>query len=94
MKVSELSGALLDKWVANAHGMMLYTPDWQPSRNWAQGGPLLERENIELSCEPRIHLWWANKYDEKAYSGDTPLEAAMRCYVASKLGEVVDDESI
>jgi hypothetical protein len=83
------------------------------STDWAQGGPIIERE--------KIGVWWATHYvdedgveygnhwyaevgctDENADSrycgvadGPTPLIAAMRCYVASKLGDEVEvpDES-
>jgi hypothetical protein len=60
-----------------------------PSTDWAQGGPILERENIELG---RTHTdWRAQRVDFPcgAY-GPTPLIAAMRCYVASKLGADID----
>jgi hypothetical protein len=67
--------------------------EWQPSTNWAQGGPIIEREGIMLvrhtaipilNCGP--YYWKANKTD----GGPTPLIAAMRCYVASKLGDEVN----
>jgi len=36
--------------------------------------------------------YWGRSYhiDEDAICGDTPLIAAMRCYVASKLGDIVE----
>lgn len=77
MKVSELTGPLLDLWVAKAEGMefvmhrghpakeVVFDPDlhahdfdlksfkawiyFQPSSQWAEGGPIIEREEIELS---------------------------------------------
>ncbi len=61
---------------------------WGPSYNWSQGGPIIEREQIDIQCYPRRnggHIW------RTCYSdGPTPLVAAMRCYVASKLGETVE----
>jgi hypothetical protein len=61
------------------------------SSSWAQGGPIIEREGIRLH---RSHTgdWWAGAESEphKPISGPTPLIAAMRCYVASRLGEEVD----
>ena len=65
-----------------------------PSINWAQGGPLIERELIALS--PYLYTddaWQATlATPDKHYCdyGPTPLIAAMRCYVASKLGDEVE----
>jgi hypothetical protein len=80
--------------------------EWKPSTNWAQGGPIIDREDIALGSTPD-GLWSAYapkgtrwiKYADKAveyfhwtYKGQgyTPLIAAMRCYVASKLGAEID----
>ena len=78
------------------------------STDWAQGGPIIERE--------KIGVWWATHYvdddgveygnhwyaemgctDENVDSrycgvadGPTPLITAMRCFVASKLGDEVE----
>lgn len=98
MKVADLSGALLDKWVANAHGMMLYHEDWQPSREWAQGGPILEAAKIATDANNIWGIWvaWIGTDEEDPgyveCQGKTLLEAAMRCYVESRLGPEVDDE--
>jgi hypothetical protein len=70
---------------------------FEPSTDWAQGGPIIEREHIELTFDrdgPDI-LWHAKKYAFDgtllwSESGPTPLIAAMRCYVASKLGDEVE----
>lgn len=65
---------------------------WKPSTNWAQGGVIIEREVCDLyqrgEWYARIQLNAVPEYVE-AY-GDTPLIAAMRCYVASKLGNEVE----
>lgn len=66
-----------------------------PSSAWAQGGPIIERECIALI--PLRSGWSAQApYDyvreterPKIY-GPTPLIAAMRCFVASNLGNEVD----
>lgn len=70
-----------------------FSPEaFSPSTNWSQGGPIIERECF--SVEPfkgRSGNWGC--FDFKignVYHGPTPLIAAMRCYVASKLGDVVD----
>ena len=69
---------------------------WHPSTNWAQGGPIIERECIDIMFEGPE--WYAYMRYEAAdgynrtlqYDGPTPLIAAMRCYVASKLGDEVE----
>ena len=78
-----------------------WEPWWvfTPSTSWAQGGPILEREGISISS-PRLEEddrdWQARALSVSSFmsreykKGDTPLEAAMRCYVASKLSEWVD----
>jgi hypothetical protein len=59
---------------------------YSPSTDWAQGGPIIEREGIALAKDG--HQWMAMM--EEPFFGPTPLIAAMRCYVASKLGDTVD----
>ena len=66
---------------------------WRPSTNWTQGGPIIEREGITVS-KTRHGFWESHlrTYDEREsyQTGPTPLIAAMRCYVASKLGDTVE----
>ena len=63
---------------------------YAPSTDWAQGGPIIERGLIVISPDPQ-HGWRANPYmDLTEFYGPTPLVAAMRCYVASKLGGEVE----
>lgn len=63
-----------------------------PSTDWRLGGPILERENIQLGGygtnrqaeirdddKPWVTMW-----------GETLLIAAMRAYVASRLGDDVE----
>lgn len=67
--------------------------DFFPSTNWAQGGPIIEREGIELNIQiPNSHArkWVGMGYSFPRMSGPTPLIAAMRCYVASKMGDEVE----
>lgn len=55
-------------------------------RDWAMSGEIIENELIELVPFAE-GAWDALKQDQHIpNSGSTPLEAAMRCYVASKLG--------
>lgn len=61
-----------------------------PSTDWAQGGPIIERERIGV-WHYQQNDWMASwRFDGRQIFGPTPLIAAMRCFVASKLGEVVD----
>lgn len=66
-----------------------------PSRDWRQSGPIIERERI---CIDIGHegVWLAyskqNYADDKEFlhAGSTPLIAAARSYVASKLGDTIE----
>ena len=98
MKTSELTGHALDWAVAMCAGLSHKLHGHIPySTDWAQGGPIIEREKIELKYlgYDNPPYWGAIKfhpasYDRKGAVGPTPLIAAMRCYVASKLGEIVE----
>ena len=65
---------------------------FKPSTDWSQGGPIIERERI--STQTTEDYWYADLTTESGafiqLVGDTALVAAMRCYVASKLGNEVD----
>lgn len=96
MKTSELTGAALDWAVAKCEGVKLNEGNtlsndcdfYTPSTDWAQGGPIIEREKITL--EWTGENWCAYiRHDEEEF-GTTPLIAAMRCFVASKLGDDVE----
>lgn len=108
MKTSELTGAALDWAVAKCEGVLAHDgvhlsdeycdnlsakQDGGFSTDWAQGGPIIEREKIRLdttwNCEDG---YWSARMDTVGgwWLGDTPLIAAMRCYVASKLGDEVE----
>lgn len=66
---------------------------FQPSTDWAQGGPIIERDIAKIERFSDA-LWEATAYTRDAQdivqSGPNPLVAAMRCYVASKLGDEVE----
>jgi hypothetical protein len=101
MKTSELTGAALDWAVAKCEGIYfenledfeMYAGDY--STDWAQGGPIIEREKIFVRPKTTGD-WRCWIYDGKGEGikfdqpGPTPLIAAMRCYVASKLGDEVE----
>jgi hypothetical protein len=152
MKVDELTGALLDYWVAMAgeewkhfdvsdtmtldpslKGVKLATfsngqqvamlqpnnpfrqdpREFSPSTNWAHGGPIIQRNNISISPPTsRVHrlggpnagwgesgVWMATTWHRgtngkraSAWDDQSPLVAAMRCFVSSKFGDTVPDQ--
>ena len=70
---------------------------FSPSTDWSQGGPIIERERIATGFDGyddidiALPIWSACKYVDGFESyGPTPLIAAMRCYVASKLGDTIN----
>ena len=67
---------------------------YSPSTDWAQGGPIIERDFIEFGVSKTDPIRYAAKIyvnDKRIIAhGSTHLIAAMRCYVASKLGDTVD----
>jgi hypothetical protein len=105
IKTPELTGAALDWAVAKCEGVYFenlrefedyalnYCTDWE------HGGPLIEREEIGIKrnapCSDGRQWEASGSITAKgagyqfAY-GPTPLIAAMRCYVVSKLGDTVD----
>ena len=68
-------------------GQKMLTP-YNPLTNWAQGGPIIEREKMTLEWTGED--WMAYIRHDEEYFGPTPLTAAMRCYVASVLGDEVE----
>lgn len=103
IKTQDLIGEALDLAVAECVGLNLYVARLQrfsPSTNWAQGGPIIEREKIDVSFisseyAARGEGWeaycmtpdWELQYNAV---GPTPLIAAMRAYVMARLGEELD----
>ena len=99
IKTADLQGPALDWAVAKAVGE--YKPVAVPaySTDWSQGGPIIERE--EIGTERHAPCMSGSEWEARgsitakgagylwAY-GPTPLIAAMRCYVASKLGDEVE----
>lgn len=99
MKTSELSGVQLDWAVAVAEGLpfkgMVVDEELNPLRyhnDWKSAGPIIEREaiNTEWTGIPNAQWFASMESEDLEAHGPTPLVAAMRCYVASKLGEEVD----
>ena len=104
MKTSELTGAALDWVVTKCEEVEIGQPEgrtfafeWSlmhdagamhDSTDWAQGGPIIERERIELEWSGPD--WLAQIKADNEWYGPTPLIAAMRAFVASKLGDEVE----
>jgi hypothetical protein len=87
-----------DRWVVRVQNpKVAHFVDWtyNPSGGWWEGGPIIERE--KLFVKPTISKGWRS-YQRDPFGngichsqyGPTPLIAAMRCYVASKLGDEVE----
>lgn len=102
IKTSELTGPALD-WAVliaqfpimrEARPKAAIITGGNPSTNWATGGPIIEHSKMGFSPwgrEWRAWIYWRGSFRPGSmYYGDTPLIAAMRCYVASKLGDTVD----
>ena len=106
IKTSELTGVALDWAVAKCEGLdtiityaplrVLYKPKgkrswyvYRPSTNYAQGSPIIEREGISLDYA-QAEDWGAKSSKYQWAYGPTHQIAAMRCYVASKLGAEVE----
>lgn len=71
------------------------TDYFDPHRNWGWAGPIIERERISIRPDvstPNFRAFVIRPPEglSHRYIGPTPLIAAMRCYVASKLGDEVE----
>jgi hypothetical protein len=96
IKTSELTGAALDWAVAKCEGLCEGDFAWYYDRrntfkystDWEQGGPIIERELLLL--RPYGLSWECSMGGINWLKGPTPLIAAMRCYVASKMGDEVE----
>jgi len=96
MKTSELTGNALNWAVGKAEGLDGWLAPVNYCGKWEHGGPIIEREGINLDNYAKNPQWsaWTPAPDQatgesQAY-GPTPLIAAMRCYVASKLGDDIE----
>lgn len=105
IKTSELTGAALDLAVAIAvgrtdvrvdeDGELVGQHEFDYYTDWAQGGPIIERERIHIrpnQSDGNFKAFVIIRPTGLAHrhDGPTPLIAAMRCYVASKLGDEVE----
>lgn len=64
---------------------------WNPSEDWSQGGPLIEKLGITLLPPRYPGDKWGATYDTQScmFDGGTALIAACRAIVAAKLGDTV-----
>lgn len=106
IKTSELKKSTLGWAIAKCEGHELLIEDgdvWFEKTtdyrgNWELCGLILEREKINLeyprnNCPWQANMWHEHLRDGSHFShgsGDTAFEAAMRCYVASKLGDEIE----
>lgn len=65
------------------------------SSRWSQGGPLIESEGMTVGRSLNPGEWSAEAFSEDGTtdyvrSGATPLIAAMRCLVASHIGDEIE----
>jgi len=94
IKTSELTGQKLDLIVHD-----LLHPD-EPikegctappySSDWSFGGPIIEREYMYLEYSGIWRSYCTQNGNSFMSVGETPLIAAMLCFVESKLGEEID----
>ena len=95
MKTSELTGAALNWAVNYAEGLRGIFAPVEYCDKWSDGGPIIEREGIDI-CTSTRGGWIATLLIDGENNevvrgeGETCLIAAMRCYVASKLGDEVN----
>ena len=115
-KTSELTGALLDAAAGKAADLIGEVRDWggkglmvfqlasglpfRASTDWSVGGPIIERELIELTNTEKgwyaaVNPWAYYRKsvivaDPPDAEAPTPLIAAMRAFVASKFGDEVE----
>lgn len=105
IKTADLTGPALDWAVAKCSfiegtARSLIAADVKPySTSWQEGGPIIEREEIGIRrnapCSDGRQWEASGSITAKGAGyrwgyGPTPLIAAMRCFVASRLGDEVD----
>lgn len=88
--VIEWDDVFEDYWLE--HGDVRHTRlgNYSPSTSWEQAGPIIEREIESLYEHTPLGCWAAKSKQGDLRYGPTPLIAAMRAFVASKLGDEVE----
>jgi hypothetical protein len=84
-----------DFWITRTNHAQQFLPPFgylsevfHPSEDWSQGGEIIEREGITIFQTGRDWMGYI-RHDTESFA-PTPLIAAMRCYVTSKLGDEVE----
>lgn len=101
IKTSELTGAALDwavEQIESGAGPDKAQKQWRyfgrvfhPSTDWAQGGPIIEREKMQTKFCGDYLGWGAIKDGYVAGCfGPTLLIAGMRCHVTLEMGDEID----
>lgn len=98
VKVSEATDSVLDWLVVLALGDAPDLTTWwfdhkNYSTDWSEGGPIIEREKISVKAQQpewAAYIAVCDGLTDRILYGPTSLIAAMRCFVASKLGDEVD----
>ena len=86
----QFAGALV---MSDKDGKTFQLNDFSPSTGWSQGGPIIEQETISVVPCESMEEWAADaqfRQGVETQYGPTPLIAAMRCFVFSRLGDEVD----
>ena len=104
MKAHELTGTDLNEAVAKCLG--IYHTRFQGQvvdqggnplmydYDWSIAGEIIEQEKIELFIRDEKWFAYSSLSTPEDFYGETPLIAAMRCYVASKQGEQDANETV
>jgi hypothetical protein len=90
MKTSELTRRTLNWAVNHAEGLTGILAPVNYCGKWEHGGPIIERNLITIFRRDEEWFAYSSLSLTTDFHGDTPLIAAMRCYVASKLGDEVE----
>jgi len=89
IKTEKLTGRALDLAVAKCEGLSDCEFHYYYSTDWVRGGPIVECHDISIVYSGGGE-WKAYRSALAEYVGATPLEAALRCYAATVLGEEVE----
>lgn len=84
--VAKCNGTIAMRCGAGPSAYLAYIPKrstykrWEPTRNWKQGGPLIEREKISLEFMDNFETWSASivredGQDRESYSDDQDRES-------------------
>lgn len=68
---------------------------WRFDEDWGVGGPIIENKGLAIRVfaehgAPDGGPYWISERHPAVGHGPTPLIAAMRCFVASRLGDEVE----